>query len=241
MKKSLYLFMLNFLFITGFAQNKVVYDANVEQRNVSSFHAIKISNGIQLMLQQSNTEAVAVSAETAEERNAIKTEVVNGELRIYLEQKAQKWWDQLKGKGFHAKAYVSVKNLDHIDGSSGSRTKVDGTLNATNLSIDLSSGASFTGAVKASKMDIDQNSGATSDENGTVDDLPIHTSSGAKFSGYDLTANTGKANASSGSKIELSINKEFSASASSGGGIEFKGAGALTNVSTSSGGRVRKI
>lgn len=240
MKKIIYFLLLNILVLKLFAQDKVVYDANVEKRNISSFHAIKVSHGIQLLIQQSNTEDVAVSAETVEVRNAIKTEVVNGELRIYIDQKPQKWWDELKHHGIHVKAYVSIKNLDHLDGSSGSKTKIDGTLNTNNLSIDLSSGAYLTGSFKAAKLDIDQSSGAKSDVSGTVDDLTVKTSSGAKFSGYELEATKGRADASSGSKIELSVSKEFSASASSGGGIEYKGAGALTDVSTSSGGKIRK-
>jgi hypothetical protein len=45
--------------------------------------------------------------------------VVNGELRIYIEQSLNKWWQQLKKKGIDVKAYVSFKTLDKLDASSG--------------------------------------------------------------------------------------------------------------------------
>ena len=84
--KKLFVF-LPFLFSVIFlsAQNTVVHDANAEVRNVSSFHAIEVSNGIDLIITQGNDEAVAVSAATPEIRNRIKTEVENGKLKIYFD------------------------------------------------------------------------------------------------------------------------------------------------------------
>jgi len=66
------------------AQNTTVYDDNAQQRNVSNFHAIEVSNGIYLYLKQGNTNAVAVSASLQELTVKIKTEVENGVLKIYF-------------------------------------------------------------------------------------------------------------------------------------------------------------
>lgn len=51
-----------------------------------NFHAIKVSHGIELLLKQGAEEAMAISAENKEQREAVKTEIVNGGLRIYEEQ-----------------------------------------------------------------------------------------------------------------------------------------------------------
>ena len=41
---------------------KEINDPNAEARNVKGFHAVKVSTGIQLVLTQGTSEAVAVSA-----------------------------------------------------------------------------------------------------------------------------------------------------------------------------------
>jgi hypothetical protein len=240
MKKILSLFLVGIMAVTATAQEKVIYDANAEKRSVGSFHAIEVSNGIQLLIKQGNEEAVAISASNPEHANAIKTEVVNGELRIYVKQDLQKWWQQLRKNGVQVKAYVSFKNLDKLEGSSGSKTTIDGTLASRKLDVDLSSGAFLTGTLAVTTLDMDLSSGAKSTVKGQVENLSIETNSGAHFNGYDLSAVTAKADASSGGKMELTVNKDLAASASSGGAISYKGAGSISNISTNSGGKVRK-
>ncbi len=48
---------------------------NAQVRNVGSFHAVEVSNGIHLILKQGNTDAVAVSASSPDLISKIKTEV----------------------------------------------------------------------------------------------------------------------------------------------------------------------
>jgi hypothetical protein len=240
MRYKVLAFFLCFVALTSFGQEKIVYDAHAEKRESGSFHAIKVSHGIELLVKQGAEEAVAISADTREQREAVKTEVVGGELRIYVKQNLQKWWQQLRAKGVRVKAYVSFKTLDGIDGTSGSKTIIDGHISSPSLSVNLSSGASLQGDIQVQKADIDVSSGARGDMGGTADDMDIRSSSGAHFYGYDLLAQNAKADASSGGKIEISIVKDLSASASSGGGITYKGNGSAHAVSTSTGGKVRK-
>jgi hypothetical protein len=240
MKKLFTVFLLKIIVLSSFAQEKVVYDANAEQRIVKNFHAIRVSHGIELLLKQGNEEAMAISAAGKELQDAVKTEVVNGELRIYIEQGLEKWWRQLRSEGKKVKAYVSFKDLDRINASSGAKTIIDGSLSARKLSVDLSSGASLHGEVKVGTLNIDGSSGAVSNIKGNVEDLDIEASSGAHLNGYNLVAQKGKANASSGAKIELSVNKEISANASSGGAISYKGESAVREHNTSSGGKIRR-
>ncbi|MEP6685072.1 MAG: head GIN domain-containing protein [Parafilimonas sp.] len=238
MKKLIVL--LPFLFSVAFlmAQNTVVHDANAEVRKISSFHSIEVSNGINLIITQSNEEAVAVSAPSTDVRNLIKTEVENGKLRIYFDNQGRRNWNNNNKKDL--KAYVSFKNLDGLEANSGADVSTDGGINVSTMNMTLSSGAGFDGMVTASHLDIDQSSGSDMHIKGKVADLKIKTSSGADFNGYDLVSETCKADASSGSGIEITVNKELQAGASSGGGINYKGDGVITSVSNSSGGKVKK-
>lgn len=218
------------------AQTAIVRDAHAEARKVSSFHAIEVSNGITLTLKQGNEDAVAVSASTPEIRSRIKTEVTNGKLYIYFDNKDRRDWSIKK----ELKAYVSFKELDALNANSGADALTDGNIKVNTLSITLSSGADFTGSVTAAKLDVDQSSGSDMEIKGTVNDISVSTSSGSDFSGYGLISETCKADASSGSDIEITVNKELQAEASSGGGINYKGKAAVTNVSNSSGGKIKK-
>lgn len=240
MKKLFLTAFVSLFFVGAFAQDKVIYDADAEVRTVASFNAVKVSHGIELLLTPGNTEAVAVSAEEKEQRDAIKTEVTNGELKIYIEQKAIKWWRQLISKGKKPKAYVSFVKLDKIDGSSGAKITIDGSLNTAVLSLDLSSGANLKGNVKTMHLTVDQSSGGTTNISGTAENLKVNSSSGGRFNGYNLVVVKCKAEASSGGKIQLNVTNELAAYASSGGGIDYKGEGAIMDITTSSGGKVRK-
>lgn len=240
MKKLILAAFTSLCLVFAFAQNKVIHDVNAEARPVTSFNAIKVSQGIELLLTHGSTEALAVSADEKEHRDAIKTEVISGELRIYIEQNAVKWWKQLISKGKKPKAYVSYVNLEKIDGSSGAKINVDGSINSAVLSINISSGATMTGNVKSKNLTVEQSSGGRSYIDGSAQNLHVNSSSGAHFYGYDLAVTKCKAEASSGGKIQLNVSNELAAYASSGGGINYKGEGAIMDISTSSGGKIRK-
>lgn len=236
MKKVLILLPVLFSVTFLFAQNTIVHDANAELRNISSFHAIEVSNGIDLLLKQGSQEAVAVSASDPEIRNRIKTVVENGTLKIYFDNKGLHESNNKK----NLKAYVSCKNIDGLEANSGADVNTDGNLSVGSLNITLSSGADFDGMITATQLNIDQSSGSDMTIKGKVNDLKITTTSGSDFNGYELASETCQADASSGSDIEITVNKTLQAQASSGGGIKYKGNGVITNVSNSSGGKIKK-
>ncbi|MEP6748012.1 MAG: head GIN domain-containing protein [Bacteroidota bacterium] len=237
MKKILFFLLANLAVAIGVAQDKIINDANAEARTVSGFHGIRISQGIQLIMKQGSTEAVAVSAASKEDRDNIKTEVEGGVLKIYYDAK---WYKNWNSNGRKLKAYVSFKQIDLLHGSSGSFTIIDGNMSGNNMKIELSSGADFKGAVEVGSLSIDGGSGATAHVSGKVQSVTIEASSGAGVYGYELVSEKCDADASSGGVIEVSVNKELSAEASSGGDIRYKGNGVITKVSTGSGGSIKK-
>lgn len=237
MKKIALFLFAGLVTVSAIAQDKIINDANAESRTVGNFHAIKISHGIDLVIKQGSTEAVAVSASTKAYRDNIKTEVVNGVLKIYFDTQ---WYKNWNSSGKHLKAYVSFKQIDMLDGSSGSSTTVDGNMSAGNMKIELSSGANFKGAMDVTSISIDGGSGANAHVSGKAQTASMEASSGAGIYGYDLVADNCDASASSGGVVQVSVNKELSAHASSGGDVRYKGNGVITKVSTGSGGSVKK-
>lgn len=232
---SLFLFAL-LLTVVGFSQ-RVVNDENAQERQVTAFHGIRASHGIQVLMSQGDAEALAVSAADLEMRDRVKTVVENGILKISYDQNFIK---DLRGKDRKLKAYVSFKNLDILDGSSGANFKIDGELKGTKLDVELSSGASMNGKINVNELEVDQSSGAIANVAGFAGTSSIEGSSGSIFRGYDLQTDNCNTETSSGAIIEVTVNKELSVKASSGGNINYKGAGVIKNVKTSSGGNVSR-
>jgi hypothetical protein len=237
--KFLFVLLATAFILPAIAQEKIIFDKNAEKREIKSFQSLKISQGITVILHQGNEEALAISADKKEYADAVKTEVVNGELRIYIEQSMGKWWQQLRKTGVQVKAYVSYKSLKNIDASSGAHVKIDNGLNEQHIKVDLSSGALISGTINAGTLTMDASSGAKSNLNGKVQNLSLSASSGAHVNGYGLITKEGNAHASSGGKIQLTVQDKITAHASSGGGILYRGEG-TASIHTSSGGKIRR-
>ena len=225
------IFLSASLFLSGifaFAQNgKVINDKNAEKRNVSGFHAVSISNGIDLYISQGD-EAVAVSASDIDYRNRIKTEVENGVLKIYIENHGLHWNSDNK----KMKVYVSCKDIDRLHASGGSDVFVEGTIKGSNLDIMLSGGSDLTGRIDVSDLSLNQSGGSDASVSGTVVNLKVHSSGGSDFHGYDLSSDNCTIDASGGSDAEVTVNKQLDADAGGGSDIHYKGAGVLRNSHT---------
>lgn len=235
MKKLLFLQIaigiLSLLSTSLFAQDKtVINDKNAVPRNVKGFHAIKVENGIDLYLSYGD-EAAAVSASEAKYRDKIKTEVENGVLKI--------WYDKDLSNQIiftnvrNLRAYVSYKNLDMLTASAGSDVLVDGTIKGNSLVMKISSGSDFKGNVDVNELTVDQSSGSNIKIAGKANKTSIEASSGSDFNGFNLITDVCNARCSSGSDIEITVNKELNAKASSGSDISYKGNPEVTKKKSS--------
>ncbi len=235
MKKFLCLLLLTGFITTASAQ-KTINDANAQKRNVSGFHAIEVSGGIDLYLSQGD-EAVAVSAAKDEYREKIITEVKDGVLKIYFEWKNNlKFnWDSRK-----LKAYVSFKNLDGLEASGGSDIIVDGTIKTTKLNMEISGGSDFKGKVETDELKVNASGGSDVSISGKAARLTIDANGGSDFNGYDFASDICNVEASGGSDVEITVNKELSANASGGSDIHYKGTGLIRDIKTG-GGSIKKV
>jgi len=237
--KKLFLSIFTLITVTAFAQEKVVIaDANAQKRILTAdFKGISVSDGVQLYLTQGDEESVAVSTSDEKYMERFKTEVENGFLKIYYDNKGINWTTNDKKK---LKAYVSFKTLEKLQASGGANVKMQGTLDAAKLDIKFTSGSAFNGKLKAKDLAVEQNSGSAINISGSADKINVDVSSGAIFKGYDLAVDYCDAKASSGGGVRITINKELSAKANSGGGVKFKGDAVIKDIDVNSGGSVKK-
>ncbi len=237
--KKLFLSLFSVVSLTVFAQdNNVIADPNATVRSLNgSFKAISVSSGIDLYLTQGNEESIAVSASDEKHMARFKTQIEDGTLKIYYDNKGVTW---TSGENRKLKAYVSFKTLEKLQGSAGSEVTVKGSITAENLEMKFSSGSGFGGQVDANQLTVEQNSGSDINISGKAEKITIEVSSGASFKGYDLIVNYCDAKASSGASVNITINKELSAKANSGGGIRYKGSALIRDININSGGLVKK-
>jgi len=237
MKKSF--FFLSFVIIawTATAQ-KVINDPNAEKRNVSGYHAISVSGGIDLYLSQGN-ESVVVSASETKYRDRIRTEVKNGVLTIWYENNSNLHidWGNNDRK---MKAYVSFKELDKLTASGGSDIDVDGSIKVSSLSVHLSGGSDFDGKVEIDDLKVEASGGSDANISGTTRNLNIDASGGSDFKGYELAADICDLSASGGSDVYITVNKELSADASGGSDVYYKGSGTIRQMKSSGSSSITK-
>ncbi len=240
MKKLLLSFLVAAISTGAAFAQKTFSEPNAEKRNVSGYHAIEVSGGIDLYLSQGD-ESVAVSASEIKFRDRIKTEVKDGVLKIWYEHNSNSnirvdmEWGNRK-----MKAYVSFKNLDKLEGSGGSDILVDGAIKVNTLSLGVSGGSDFEGKVEATDLKVDASGGSDVKISGTVTKLNIEASGGSDFKGYELATDICNLEASGGSDIYITVNKELSAEASGGSDVFYKGNGSIREMKSSGSSSIRK-
>jgi hypothetical protein len=226
-----------FLSLFSFAQNeKIIKDTNAQVRNAKGFHAISISSGIDLYLSQGE-ESVAVSASDSKDRDRIKVDVEDGVLRIYMEDNNGIHWN-LGNKKW--RAYVSYKTLDKLHASGGSDVFSTSTLKLDNLEIHLSGGSDLKAMVSIQNLSIHQSGGSDVNISGNVANLKITASGGSDFHGYDLVSDNCEINASGGSDMRITVNKELKANASGGSDVYYKGTGVVKEMRSSGSSSISK-
>jgi hypothetical protein len=213
---------------------KTINDPNAQARPVGQFNAIVVSSSIDLFLSQSSTPAVAVSANDVKYRDLIVTEVKNNTL--YISYKS-------KGTDFGAKnlrAYVAATTLNRIEASGACDVKVEGSLKANDLEINISGSSDFKGEVTAQNLKLIASGSSDFLINGSATNLRVDISGASDVKGYDLITDYCEASASGASDINITVNKELKVKASGASDVSYKGNGMVKEVSTSGASDVKK-
>lgn len=204
-----------------------------ETRNVSNFKGVDVSAGIDLYITMGETESVKIVADD-DIIDKIITEVKDGVLHIYVKQNG---WFNWSGNETR-KAYVTIKELNRIEASSGSDVNSENTLKGEELKINVSSGAEVEVDVYYKNLDVNTSSGSDAKLSGKVKNLRASASSGSDINAKELESVTCKASASSGSDVTVSVSEELNASASSGADVNYYGNPSVKEIDESSGGDV---
>ncbi|MCP9749505.1 head GIN domain-containing protein [Ferruginibacter sp. HRS2-29] len=217
-------FSLLFIFVitafSSFAQDQLVVDPNAKMRVLAgSFDKIKVSDGIDIYLSQSETESLAVSASEEKYADKIKTVIIGSTLTISYDNSDRGW----RGNNKKLKVYIAFKNIDELHASGASDVIVAGTLQASKLEIRLSGASDFKGNVKADELVIDLSGASDVKISGTASLLNLENSGASDFKGYDLAVDICNTKSSGASDVNITVNKELTVNASGASDVYYKG------------------
>ncbi|HSO89497.1 MAG TPA: head GIN domain-containing protein [Draconibacterium sp.] len=231
--KLLFTLVLSIMAGIGIAANG--NSDKTETRQVSNFKGIKVSTGIDLYIKMGTTEEVKIVADDDVIDDLI-TEVKDGTLRIYMKQ-SNNWFNWNSGNQTR-KAYVTVKELESIDASSGSDVKSENTLKGEELKVSASSGSDVELDVYYKNVWVDTSSGSDAKLSGKTKTLNAEASSGSDIKAQDLESSICKVKVSSGSDATVNVTDELYANASSGADVNYYGNPQIKDIDESSGGDV---
>ena len=207
-------------------RNVVTMDRDIS----SDFESIKVSQGLDLYITQSNDVSLSVEADE-NLHDLIMTEVENGVLRIYTSENIR--------RAASRKINLSISDISAIKATSGSDVFSTNTIDVDQLELNCTSGADMELDVKTNTLNAHSTSGSDIKLSGTTRLLVAEATSGSDIKASNLKAETSKVKATSGADISVNTSKELTARATSGADIRYSGNPEKVNKSDSSSGSVR--
>ncbi|EPR74350.1 hypothetical protein ADIWIN_0692 [Winogradskyella psychrotolerans RS-3] len=201
-------------------------------RDISSdFKEIKVSQGIDLYITQS--DAIGLSVEADENlQDLIMTDVENSILRIYSTENIR--------RASSKKVLLNIETISAIKATSGSDVYSTNTITVTSLELNCTSGADITLDVITETLNCKSTSGSDINVSGSTKSLIAEATSGSDIDASNLKAQTSYVKATSGADISVNTSKELTANATSGGDIRYSGNPEKVNKSDNSAGSVKQ-
>lgn len=176
----------------------------------SDFNSIEVSRAIDVELKMDQNPKVLVIADE-NLMDLITTEVKNNTLYITAKKNI--------GRAKSKKVEVGIKSPVGLKASSGSSLWSKGTLTASKLKVQASSGSEISLTVDTQSLQLSANSGANLKAEGKTADLTAKASSGASIHAAELQAHTIDAKASSGGNVVVVNAENIAIDESSGGNV----------------------
>lgn len=203
-----------------------------QERNVSEdFNEVRGSAGLDVYLAQGNENKIVV--ETDENLlQYISTDINNGKLHVTTSSNI--------GRSKAKKVYVTFKELNTIEATSGADVIGNTIIKSKNLSLKSSSGADLKVEVFSQELTIKSSSGSEIDVSGKSSSLKADASSGSEIDAKKLLVVDCYAQASSGAEVTVNVKKKLETKVSSGGNVNYYGNPSSVDSNKSHSGSVKK-
>ncbi len=204
-----------------------------QERNVTAdFTEVRGSAGLDVFLTQGDENKIVVEADENLQQY-IQTDVENGQLHVTTSENIG-----------HSKAqnvYVTFKELNNVEASSGAEVTGNSVIKSENLSLKSSSGAELKVEVFAKNLSAKTSSGADLVVSGKASSLNADASSGSELNAKELLVLNCDAEASSGAEVSVNVKEKLDTHVSSGGSVNYYGNPLSVNSNKSHSGSVNKM
>ena len=197
---------------------KMVFDGAAEDRNLSGFTSINVSNAFNVYISQGNQDAVGVSASDESATKNIKTHISGGVLYISFDQKGWGSWKNNK-----LKAYITVKNLEKLSVSGACNVSFVDPITSDKLLVSISGASDIKGAVKVNALKVGASGASNISLSGTATDSDFNISGACSIKSLELVTDNCVVVASGASSIRLTINQSLKSNISGASDIRYKG------------------
>ncbi|MBR2199718.1 MAG: DUF2807 domain-containing protein [Bacteroidales bacterium] len=206
-----------------------------ESRTVSDFDRVKISNAMTVNIVCAETQSVEIRADESLIDN-VKTKVVDGELRVFLDGK-----HLVINKKRKIEVNITVPTLNSLEASGACAVDVDGFSNE-DFSVNASgaSDVDLYNLVAKGNIRLDVSGASNVKADGSADKVVIHASGASKVSAKYLITNIADVHASGASDVSIAVNDEIYAHSSGASDIDYYGRPAVVDVSESGAGDVTR-
>lgn len=180
MKKLISLFTFSVLFLSVVSCNggrKAVSSSEYDktEMSVGPFHGVSASNGIRVILTDSQQGKVTVRANKGC-REYLKIKVINGVLTLSIKEGAFKNKKSPTGK---IEVVVPSKKVDGIYGSTGAHFTADDIISKTSVIVNLSTGSVFRGKITAKSVSVNLTTASNFNSAVNTEDFSVEQTTGA--------------------------------------------------------------
>ena len=192
-------------------------------RDVSDFLAVKIDYPAQVFISQGKTESVKIEADD-NLLPGLKTEVNNGQLRIYYRTQEGKHVNPTRP----VKITIVVKDLKDVEFDSAGELTLTG-LKTDSLDLSMSgAGELKLDNITISKLSVNLSGAGSVTASGTADDLQLNISGFGSFNGKELYGKTANVNLSGAGGATVWVDRELTADVSGAGSVNYYGSPSVT-------------
>ena len=206
-----------------------------ETRTLDSFDGISVATSVNAHLVRGSSNSVEISASGVDLEDVV-TEIKGGTLKVKVDKKWNKW----SGKRKVDVVITYAQELEFIGVSSSADITSEDVIKSDQLELSASSSGDMEVEIDVNYLRGSVSSSGDIDIEGSAGEAKITASSSGDFNGEDLTIGDADLKASSSGGIEVTVNGDLEASASSSGDIIYHGNPTSRDINKSSSGSVDK-
>ena len=199
--------------------------AQSENREISDFQTLKVSNALEVVLTQGQSNGITIEGATPEATAKVITEVKDGKLSISTKGK-------IKSKD-DIKVFLTFNNLSRIEQGGASEISATNTIKAEDFIINGSGAIEAKLDLEVTRLSIDFSGASDIKLSGSADNFDLTLGGASDLKASDFVAKNVKVDISGASDVKVNATNSITGKASGASSINVKGSPSVRDIKTS--------